>query len=413
MQARLQGLNPEGRRKLLLGAATAAHQVEGDNRHNDWWEAEQAGLLPHASGEACRHFELYAADFDLARSLGHNAHRFSIEWSRIEPGQGLWESRALDHYEAVVDALLDRGLEPVVTLHHFTNPAWFAHRGGWAAGDSVAGFERYVRFVAARLAPKVRYWITINEPTVYAKRAYSAGAWPPFRKGATLEGILALRNHMRAHVMAYHVLHEARADAMVGFSHSAPLVMPEDDGSFLDRSAVALRDAVLNRVCFALLGSRPERVLDFLGINYYSRQLVEWRPWPPRAALFGEECQSDASAALREYSDLGWEVYAPGLREVLRRFARLGVPLMVTENGIATQDESLRTRFLADHLSALDSAIAEGVPVLGYLYWSLIDNYEWSEGFGPRFGLVETDYLNHARRPRAAALVFKSWCEGR
>lgn len=397
-------------RGLLLGAATAAHQVEGDNFHNDWWAAEQAGVLPHRSGEACRHYHLYQADFDLARSLGHNAHRFSIEWSRIEPREGEWDETALSHYEAVVDALLARGLEPVVTLHHFTNPSWFAERGGWATKGSVALFARYASKVASRLAPRVRYWLTINEPTVYVKRAYSAGAWPPFRRSAPLAGTLALRNLMRAHVAAYEALHRVGPDVMVGLSHSAPLVMAHHPGSPLDRMAACMRDTVLNRVSFFLLGRRPQRVLDFLGINYYSRQVVRWRPWPPAAALFGAECQDLPNSEDREFSDLGWEVYAPGLRIILNRFARLGIPLMVTENGIATQNESLRERFVCDHLAALQQAIGDGVPVLGYLYWTLMDNYEWSEGFAPRFGLAETDYLSQARRPRSAAVAFKDFC---
>ena len=149
---------------FLWGAATSSHQVEGGNRWNDWWEYEGRGQLPHASGDACRHYDLFERDFDLAKSWGHNAHRFSIEWSRLEPEEGTWDADACDHYRQVLRALADRGLEPVVTLHHFTNPAWFARRGGWSRSDSPRLFARYVEYVARELGAPVRYWLTINEP---------------------------------------------------------------------------------------------------------------------------------------------------------------------------------------------------------------------------------------------------------
>jgi len=225
---------------FLWGAATSSHQVEGGNHWNDWWEFEQSDRLPHRSGEACRHYELYESDFGLARSLGHNAHRFSIEWSRIEPRPGEWSEPAIAHYAAVLDALHRRGLEPIVTLHHFTNPAWFSHRGGWTRNDSVAYFERYVEFVTARLAHKARYWLTINEPTVYVKRAYVAGSWPPCVSGSWRNAALALRNLCRAHAIAYRVIHRARPDAMVGLAHSAPFVTACDPRRAADRLGVRL-----------------------------------------------------------------------------------------------------------------------------------------------------------------------------
>src|SRR5262245_58024376 len=153
-------------RAFMWGAATASHQVEGGNRWNDWWALEESGRLPHRSGEACRQLDLYAQDFDMARAWGHNAHRFSLEWSRIEPRQGEWSEAGIAHYARVLDALRERGMEPVVTLHHFTNPEWFAARGGWVRADSVRLFERYVEHVARRLGSRVRFWLTINEPTV-------------------------------------------------------------------------------------------------------------------------------------------------------------------------------------------------------------------------------------------------------
>src|SRR5262245_49771432 len=152
---------------FLWGAATSGHQVEGNNRWNDWWEWEQAGRLPHKSGEACRHYDLYERDFDMARSWSQNAHRFSIEWSRIEPEKGYWNAEATAHYRNVIQALRERGLEPLVTLHHFTNPRWLAKSGGWLRRDAPQLFARYVEYVARHIGQNVTYWLTVNEPTVY------------------------------------------------------------------------------------------------------------------------------------------------------------------------------------------------------------------------------------------------------
>ena len=380
--------------------------MEGGNRWNDWWEFEETGRLPHRSGEACRHFERYESDFDLARSLGHNAHRFSIEWSRIEPREGDFDAEALDHYAAVVRALKERGLEPVVTLHHFTNPAWFARRGGWTRADSVRLFERYARRVVARLAHDVRFWITVNEPTVYAMRAYVAGDWPPCQPRSWLHAGLVMRNLCRAHSAAYRIIHEHRPQAMVGLAHSAPYIVPLDPSRRADRLAARVRDFALNTLCFRLLGRSPDRVLDFIGVNYYVRQVVQWRP-RGTAVLFGSEQKNTSSDVGRQFSSLGWEVYPDGLHEVLRRFASYGVPLIVTENGIATSDEALRVSFLEAHVRSLAQAMQSGVNVLGYLYWTLFDNYEWTEGRTAHFGLAAVDPSNQMRIERPAARAFE------
>ena len=397
---------------FLVGAASAAHQVEGGNRWNDWWEFEQSSRLPPRSGEACRHYELYESDFDLARSLGHNAHRLSIEWSRIEPREGEWNEDALAHYGAVVKALRDRGMEPVVTLHHFTNPAWFACRGGWIRRESGQYFARYVRRVAQQLATHVRFWVTINEPTVYVKHAYVVGDWPPCVRKSWTSAAQVLLNMGRAHAAAYGILHEARPDAMVGIAHSAPYVVPCDPTRLADRVTSRLRDFTLNHAFFTLLGRRPAVVLDFVGLNYYARQVVRWRPVVGPAALFGSECRDDHHGQRRQFTQLGWEVYAPGLRETLILFRRYGVPLIVTENGIATSDEEARSDYLRAHVEALGQAIQVGVPVLGYFYWTLMDNYEWVEGRGARFGLFEVDFATQERTPRPAASLFEAICRG-
>jgi beta-glucosidase len=401
----VSGSAPDFPPGFLWGAATAAHQVEGGNRLNDWWAMEQSGALPFRSGDACDHYRRYAADFDLARSLGHTAHRFSLEWSRIQPAPDEWDPAAIAHYRDVVTALRGRGLEPVVSLHHFTNPRWFAERGGWLRNDAPALFARYAERMAAEL-PDVAWWLTINEPTVYAKNGYVAGEWPPRVRGSWRRAARVLRHMARAHRLAYRAIRRERPAARVGFAHSLPWIEPCDPGRPLDRLAARGRDLLLNRAFLSAIGGA--RHLDFLGVNYYTRTVVRWEP-AGLALLAGRECL-EAHHARGPVSDIGWEVYPGGLGRVLDRYARLGVPLMVTENGIATTDESLRSRFLRDHLAEVRDALRRGVPVLGYLHWTLMDNFEWSLGTRPRFGLLANDYATQTRTPRPAALELAETC---
>jgi beta-glucosidase len=403
---------PQG---FLWGASTSSHQVEGGNRWNDWWEHEQSGRLPHVSGDACRHYERFEQDFDLARSWGHNAHRFSIEWSRIEPSEGNWSMDALAHYREVIRALRGRGLEPVVTLHHFTNPAWFAKKGGWLRGDSVRLFARYAEHTVGNLGSDVTYWLTINEPTVYVMQGYINGEWPPFLKSAWIKAASVFRNLCRAHVAAYRALHRIRPEVKVAFAHNASLVVPCNGAHRSDRVAARLRDLILNRAFFRLIGVRRRNLqqtagsLDFVGLNYYTRTIVRSSGWGLEAIL-GRTCQLSHHHNRGPISTTGWEVYPPGLKAVLENFSQFGLPVLVTENGVATDDESLRREFVVQHLESLADALENGVDVIGYLYWSLIDNFEWALGTKPRFGLAEVDYNTQRRLPRPCAEDFSRVC---
>jgi beta-glucosidase len=396
---------------FLWGASTASHQVEGNNRFNDWWEYEEAGKLPHRSGAACEQYQRYEQDFDLAASWGHNAHRLSLEWSRFEPDEGRWDSEAVAHYRRVLAALRARGIEPLLTLHHFSNPAWFARRGGWLRRDSADLFARFVDHVARMLDQPVRYWLTINEPTVYVLQGFGTGEWPPCRQGHWLEAARALRNLARAHVRAYQVLHARHPGAQVGFAHSAPVIEPCAHESPGDRAVAWIRDYILNEAFFRLIGAtRPggRRPLDFLGINYYTRNIVR-RSGAGLGALVGHLCTADHHVR-GPMSTMGWEVYPQGLVSTLERFSRLGLPLMITENGVATEDETLRGAFLLQHIDAAAEALSRGVNLIGYCYWSLIDNYEWAFGTTAKFGLAAVDFSSQARRARPCADSYARIC---
>ena len=398
---------------FLWGAATASHQVEGGNRWNDWWEYESSGRLPFASGDCCRHYELYEQDFDLARSMGHNCHRLSLEWSRIEPEDGQWNPAAIEHYARVIRALKVRGIEPVVTLHHFTLPAWFLRRGGWECADSAQIFARFVSHTLENLREPVSYWLTINEPTVYVMQSYINGEWPPLQRKSWSGAVRVLRNLARAHVAAFDLIKQMQPGARVGFAHSALWMEPCDPQRLLDRVATRVRDFALNRLFFSLIAlaaKRPSRhKLDFVGINYYTRCCVRFEG-PGPGAILGRSCKLEHHRDGGPRSSIGWEVYPRGLAGVLQRYSAMGLPLFITENGIATADDELRCRFLRDHVEVLAQALDDGLNVLGYLHWSLLDNFEWNMGTGPRFGLAEMDYSSQTRTPRQSAELFARIC---
>ena len=413
---------PDG---FLWGAATSAHQVEGHNVDNDWWAWEQAGRVQTSSGAACEHYHRFRDDFDLAVSLGHTAHRFSIEWSRIEPREGERNDEALAHYQDVVRALRERRLEPIVTLHHFTTPTWMAQQGGWTNPKVVERFARYTEWVAKALGTEVRYWLTVNEPMVFVNMHYVQGVGPP--GVVEFRSMLRVIEHLiRAHAASYQVLHRAGppGQIQVSVAKNMPVFLPCRRWWPLDHLANWTTDRIFNTAFLtALTEGRwvvpgigawriPEArgTLDYLGINYYGRQFIRCRP--ETGQWFGASCglEHHYPHDVNELTGMGWDVSPEGLTTTLLRGAKLGVPILVTENGVWVEDDVRRWGFIARHLAALERARQRGARIIGYLYWSLMDNYEWSHGFGPRFGLVEVDYATQARRPRESAHRFADVC---
>jgi beta-glucosidase len=261
--------------------------------------------------------------------------------------------------------------------------------------------------VVAHLGTDVKFWLTINEPTVYMLQGYILGEWPPCLRSSWLKAALVVRNLARAHIAAYHVLHHRRQNTMVGFAHSAPLVLPCDPARQRDRMAAAWRDWILNRTFFRCIGTG--RTLDFIGINYYTRTIVRSVGWGI-GALVGRACRLPHHRDRGPRSTTGWEVYPAGLALVLERFAAFGLPVLITENGVATDDETLRRDALLQHLHSLARAVEKGVHVLGYLYWSLMDNFEWTLGVQARFGLAAVDFTTQQRLPRPCAEDFARVC---
>jgi len=394
---------------FFWGAATAAHQVEGNNVNNDWWEWEKRVGLKETSGLACRHYELYQQDFDLARDLGHNAHRLSIEWSRIEPEEGKFSKKELEHYREVILSLKERDIEPIVTLHHFTNPLWFANLGGWQNKLADKYFLRYVERIVEALADQVCFWVTINEPMVYVYHSYVLGVWPPQEK-SFLKAKRVTDNLASAHIKAYRLIHRIYKERNL----SSPLVsiaknlqaFEPPDNTLKNKFAAYLRARSFN---FAFLNKLVRyKTLDFIGINYYTRSLVAVQGWHLKNLLL--DIGKSNQPPLKKNS-LGWDIYPQGLYNLLLRLRWYNLPVFILENGICTEDDNLRWEFIREHLENLYLAVREGVRVLGYIYWSLIDNFEWDKGFGPRFGLIEVDYNTYKRTVRESARKFAEVCK--
>jgi len=391
---------PDG---FLWGTATASHQVEGDNRLNDWWAWEQvAGHIRNGdrSGEANDHYRRFDDDFRLLAQLSQNAHRFSLEWSRIEPVAGQFSSEAIHHYRQVLESLHRHGLEPMVTLHHFTNPVWFAQQAGWESPDAPGHFARYVGHVIAELGDMARFWVTINEPTVIAYQSYLKGEWPPGRRSLNTAGRV-LGNLIRGHWLAFEQIKARAQGSQVGLAHHIRLFDPDREWPPLDRLVAALYNRLFNLgVLRALERGRltwfqrrfsreakgPRRSQDFLGLNYYTRDRLRFSP-RNRAEFFATRVVPAGAPR----SDMGWEVYPQGLHRTLMGLASARLPIYITENGIADADDHLRPAFLVDHLRAALRAIDDRAPLRGYFHWTCFDNFEWAEGYTAKFGLMDRD----------------------
>lgn len=400
------------------GVATSAHQVEGNNQTNDWWAWEQQqGRIKegHTSGLACDWWENAEVDFDRAADLGVSALRLSVEWARIEPRPGTFDDRAIARYAEMLQGLRERGIEPMVTLHHFSSPRWLADQGGWENPETVSLFARYVRKVVKPLSAYCDLWCTINEPNVYAVEGYLDGVFPPGKSDLKV-AMRVLRNMLRAHAAAYRAIHDVQKDARVGLAHNMRVFDPANPRSSLDRRVARVLDRVYNQAILTALvkgwwvvpvGFGPawklRRTLDWVGLNYYTRDLVAFDRGLPRS-LFGRRLHSsDAELLDGNYG----EFYPEGMYRCLQRLASLRLPIFVTENGIPDEDDDQRPRYLLSHLHQIWRALQNNCPVRGYYHWTLVDNFEWAEGWTLRFGLIALDRKTQARSLRKSAQLYR------
>jgi|SRR3989344_5732183 len=386
---------PEG---FLWGAATSAFQVEGNNVNSDWWAWEGKNQPEEKrSGQAADQYNRFEQDFILAKSLKHNSHRLSIEWARIEPREGEFDQNEIDHYVKVLKYLKSLNLTVMLTLWHFTNPTWIAEKGGWENGKTAWYFNRFVEKIVPEIKDYVDFWITVNEPGVYTFMGYlggdGSGIFPPGKK-SNWAAFKVMRNLANGHKKAYKMIHKLVDKPLVGVAQNLNSFDAYHKHSIFEQLAVIVSDMFSNHSFYWLTKNHH----DFIGVNYYFHHRYERKKGlMPRLI--------DTSTHRKEVSDLGWEIYPEGLFNVLADVSD-GLPIYITEVGIATTNDDRRTRFLITYLQEVYRAIAAGIDIRGFFYWSLIDNLELHRGFDPRFGLVEVDFKTQRRTARASAHVY-------
>lgn len=417
---------PDG---FLWGSATSAYQIEGGN-HNDWSEWEQSprrleslkkrGEDPNLfmSGRACDSWNRWEKDVALLKELHQKVYRFSIEWSRVEPEEGKFDSDAIQRYISFVKSLCDAGIEPVVTLWHFTNPAWIQERGGWLNPSTPDALLRFIQVAVDNLKPYVKTWVTLNEATtVYAGLSYIRGVWPPQHKNIW-QALRVARHMIRAHRLAYRAIHAAYEQdspkqshdverdtnplnaRRASMSHNVRVGIVENltyvvhGRRWYQRGLGAVYDYIRNHIGL----SRMAPYFDFIGLNYYH---VERR--------FGGTPQIFSPG--RIVPDPYWELHAEGMYQSLKSLTRYKKPILITENGLPDAEDAHRGMFIRDHLHAVWRALQDGVDVRGYMHWSLLDNFEWASGYAPRFGLVAVDRTTLERTIRPSARMYAIICK--
>ena len=395
-------------KNFLWGTSVSAHQVEGNNKNNDWWMFEQNGGVANnqKSGSSVDHYSRFKEDFALAEKLNQNIFRFSIEWSRIEPREGEFDEAELAHYEEVLKSLKHHGMKSMVTLFHFTLPNWFAESGGWERKDAVLKFAQCANVVVERLSPLVDFWITINEPTVYATNAYWKGYFPPQERNI-IKFNAVINNLLRANKEVYSLIHSKNKSATVGFSHHNVHFEAANPKSLIDRLAVQFADYYGNKRVLSSL----YKYSDFIGIQYYVRILLHFHPGGEHLNLFEEYGITKHLSNDIPLTDVGWEMYPKGLFYALESLKKYSKPVIITENGLADRNDTHRREFIRQHLKSVALAIKDRVDVRGYIHWSLLDNFEWTLGHDPRYGLVGIDYENDLKRKvRPSANFFAKIC---
>ncbi len=400
-------------KSFLWGAATSAHQVEGGT-HNQWsvWELENAKTkaaqaeyhyheyptwdlikaeakqpINYVSGKLADHYNRYEEDFDYLEKMNMNAYRFSVEWSRIEPKEGSWNAEAIAHYKSYIASLKRRGIEPVLTLLHFTVPVWFSDMGGFEHRRNIRYFVRFAEHVMAELGKGIKFVITINEPEVYAFQSYLTQDWPP-ALSSKWKTWRVMRNQLTAHKRAYKAIKAINSRFKISIAKNSVYFYPGDTAWLSHVSASVMQwfqdDIHLRPI---------RRHIDFLGLNYYMSQRV-----------FGYRTHNPENIPS---TDLDWMVSPEDIEYVLQRWhQKYQKPILITENGLANATDDKREAWLKTTIVAVQRAMNDGVPIIGYLHWSLMDNFEWAYGKWPRFGLVAVDYTTGKRTLRPSAIWF-------
>lgn len=408
--------------KFLWGTATAAHQVEGGNTNNNWyaWENEPGRIANgDRSGLACDWWGgRWQEDLQNAADGGQNAHRFSIEWSRVQPAPDRWDEDALDHYRQMLSGMKEMGLTPLVTLHHFSDPLWIYELGGWENERTPEYFEKFVIKVVQALKDQVTIWVTLNEPNGLVVNSYIDGSFPPGKKDFKI-AFRALRNLIRGHALAYHAIHAIQPDAQAayalyyrGFLPKRSWFLPDRwvtktlSSNINDLFARAIHNGRVNMILFNAWVKEAIGTQDYIALQYYSTDLVSFSPLKI-GELFSKR-EYPAGAAL---SPTGFIANVPeGMYQGLAWANQFRLPIIITENGVEDPDDHMRPAYLADHLHQVWRATQQGMDIRGYFHWSQVDNFEWERGWSQRFGLWGLDVNTQERIRRKSADLYAAIC---
>lgn len=404
--------------KFLAGCATAATQIEGGDSNNNWYEWCEKGNIKDGTScfRADDHWNRYTEDINIMSGLNMKVYRMGLEWSRIEPENGVFNAAAISHYRDEISLLLDKGIQPLVTLHHFAHPLWFCREGEFETEKCVEYFERYTRYVVENLGDLVSEYITINEPNVYATNGYFFGSWPPGEKNLKL-AMKVQRNMTLCHIVSYRAIHQTRLDkgfkgkTMVGVANHLRVFDPVSHNplDFLAARAMQyiFQDTVMRSMATGVLlppiglgaPAGTGRFADFLGINYYSRSVVHFKGF------------KDGYRAGAPTNELGWEIYPEGLSRLCRKYyQKYKLPIWITENGTCDSGDTFRAEYIYSHLREISELCGQGIPVERYYHWTLVDNFEWAEGESARFGLVSLDFETQERKIRKSGEFFGEIC---
>lgn len=408
---------------FLLGTASSSVQIEGGDTNNTWYNWCNLGKITDSSSciTACDHWNRLEEDTQILKRLNVDCYRMSLEWSRIEPSAGRYSKAALEHYRYEIMLLLKNNIKPLITLHHFSEPLWFEAMGGWANPQNAEHFIRYVQFVVENLGDIVCEWVTFNEPNVYSYFGYAFGNFPPGARDI-FKTFKVISQLLKTHVRLYSLIHEIRqkrgfkGKTLVG----AAIHLRIFDGITTPGRMTAklvnyffhrlfMEGTVRGKIKFPLSrdGYKYKKgiYVDFLGVNYYTRNIVEFALDP---SLYFHRLVNDKD--LRR-SDIGWDIYPRGIYDICKKYYNeYKIPIFITENGLSDKSDNKRINFIASHLYCIKKAIDDGIDIQRYYHWTTIDNFEWTYGEIARFGLFECDFKTQKRSARKSAEFYSRIC---
>ena len=412
-------------KSFMWGTATAAHQVEG-NCTNNWSNFEQKKKSTgepnikdnQSSGNACEHWDRYPEDIELIKNIGVEYYRFSLEWSKIEPEKGIYNQDALDHYSEVISKLISKDITPVITLHHFTHPIWFDEIGGFEKEENIKYLVLFSEKVFSEYSQRVKHWCTINEPAVVAVQGYFTGMFPPGKKNIKLTCIV-LKNLLEAHVQIYRKIKNMKNgdEAHIGIVKNINHFEPWRRYHIADWLLALFLDYIFNASSINFFKTGKFKILipgivwishknmdacranDYFGLNYYSHNHVRFN-------IFNKEFFELKFHSSDIMTDMPYTIYGEGIYRAIRQVSILSLPIIITENGVADASDKIREEYIHRYLYATMKSIQDGYNVVGYFYWSLMDNFEWAFGYDMKFGLYAVDFKNQDRKLRKGSESF-------